>query len=381
MCADVVKANAPLIVSDTAEHHRYAGRPSNIGGAQVRAYAGIPLVGRDGLPLGDFSVSDTGPRDFSERDLTVLAALADAAVALLERHRSELETGRSAVPSMPGGVEGTGVLDNAGFSAAGVRRALERGEIEVHFQPIVSIPEGRMTGLEALARWNLPGVGLISPEFFLPHVEASPLLSQAFTEHVLNSSCSQLAAWHALGAPDLRVSVNVSGFDVTGGMLPSMVSTAVTNADIAYDCLTIEITETVNLRDRDVAISHLGRIRDLGVRVTLDDFGVGYSSLEHAGLLPITGLKLDRSFVAGLGRSTAMGATLDSVVQLCEALEFDLVGEGVETAEVARLLAEAGVSLAQGYFFSRPVPFATISDLIRSARRALPAMSVPGVLV
>jgi EAL domain-containing protein (putative c-di-GMP-specific phosphodiesterase class I) len=291
--------------------------------------------------------------------LDFLKGLTTAAVAWVEQRRSELETGRCAVPPLP--LE----VDRANFSAAGVRRALQRGEVEVHFQPIVTIPDGQMIGLEALARWNLPGVGLIAPQFFLPHVEASPLLSQAFTEHILHTSCSQLASWRAMGS-DLRMSVNVSGYDVTGGNLVSMVIEAVEGASIPYDALTLEITETVNLRDQDLAIRHLGQIRDLGVRVTLDDFGVGYSSLEHAGLLPITGLKLDRGFVAGLGNSTAMGATLGSVVQLCQALRLDLVGEGVETREVAQLLATAGVELAQGYFFSRPVPFGKISEMIHT---------------
>jgi EAL domain-containing protein (putative c-di-GMP-specific phosphodiesterase class I) len=170
------------------------------------------------------------------------------------------------------------------------------------------------------------------------------------------------------------VSVNVTGSDVSSGALFDLVADALHAAHLPPDALTIELTETVELYDRGVAISELGRLNDMGVRVSLDDFGVGYSGLEFVSLLPVNGVKIDRGFIMLLGQSPTMRAALDNVVALTRSLHLELVAEGVENQAQADILLDAGVTCAQGFYFAQPAPAARIGQLFEAADGRLPVL-------
>jgi diguanylate cyclase (GGDEF)-like protein len=235
-----------------------------------------------------------------------------------------------------------------------VRRAIEHDELEMHFQPAVSMPAGRPVGVEALVRWNHPERGLIFPDVFLDLVEHSGLMRQ-LTHLVLAKSLTRAAQWWHAGI-EVPVAVNVSVRDLSDAKFADVVAGLLRDNDLPARALKLEITEHVLMADPGRMTHALESIGRLGVDLSLDDFGTGYSSLVHLKRLPVSELKVDRSFVQRMTSDPDDAAIVRSIVDLAHSLGLRVVAEGVETIESWRALEVLGCDLAQGYLISRPVP-------------------------
>ena len=235
-----------------------------------------------------------------------------------------------------------------------VRRAIENDELEMHFQPAVSVPAGRPVGVEALVRWNHPERGLIFPDVFLDLVEQSGLMRQ-LTHLVLAKSLARAAQWWHAGI-EVPVAVNVSVRDLSDAKFADVVAGLLREHDLPAQALKLEITEHVLMADPGRMTHALESIGRLGVDLSLDDFGTGYSSLVHLKRLPVSELKVDRSFVQRMTSDPDDAAIVRSIVDLAHSLGLRVVAEGVETIESWHALEVLGCDLAQGYLIGRPVP-------------------------
>jgi predicted signal transduction protein with EAL and GGDEF domain len=237
-----------------------------------------------------------------------------------------------------------------------LRRALDAGELRVHYQPIVDLGDRRPVGLEALVRWQHPDRGLLGPGEFIAVAEESGLIGELGL-WVLREACRQAAEWQRAFVPDLLLSVNVSGRQVAQPAFPAKVTDIVRASGLAAGSLMLEITESVLIEEADAPMTVLSELRGRDLRLALDDFGTGFSSLSYLQRLPLDGIKIDRSFVAGLGEHGSNGAAIvDAVARMAAGLDLRLVAEGVETEAQAARLTELGCTYAQGYLFARPLP-------------------------
>jgi diguanylate cyclase len=238
------------------------------------------------------------------------------------------------------------------------RNAIEAGELVLHYQPKTTLDDGRVEAVEALVRWQHPNLGLLYPDSFIPLVEQTDLIDR-LTEWVLRKALSDI---RDLGADwqDLAVAVNVSARSLNRATFASQVVEALRSEDMTPDRLTIEITETALLIDPSRALAVLADIRRAGIRVSLDDFGIGQTSLGYLSSLPVDELKIDKSFVMNMLDDRAHAAIVRSIVELGHNLGFSVVAEGVETADVLASIRATGCDKAQGFYFARPMP---IDDL------------------
>jgi diguanylate cyclase (GGDEF)-like protein len=235
--------------------------------------------------------------------------------------------------------------------------AFDGGQFVLHFQPVIDLDSGAMTGAEALVRWQHPERGLLGPASFLDVLDSVGRLGE-LTRWVLDQACSWAQARHQ-ACPDerpVRVGVNISPRDLLEPGLVQQVRQALADTGLAGRYLCIEVTETAILSDLEASRDVLRALREGGVAVALDDFGTGYSSLTHLRRLPLDIVKIDRSFVAGLGTEPADAAVVAALLDLTRTLGIDVVAEGVETAQQLAVLRQLGCVWAQGYLFSRPVP-------------------------
>jgi diguanylate cyclase (GGDEF)-like protein len=243
-----------------------------------------------------------------------------------------------------------------------LRAALERDEIWLQYQPQVEVRSGRITGMEALARWRQPGGELVEPARFVALAEETGLIFP-LGERVLRMACTQARAWQSAGLPPVRMAVNLSPHQLQrrpkgrlGGYDPvAMVSKVIEESQFDPQWLQIEITESVFLKDPDFAIETLGRLEEVGVSIAIDDFGIGYSSLNYLKVLPASTLKIDRSFVRTVGRQPRDTAIAAAIVALAHNLSLKTVAEGVETVDQWEALRRLGCDEMQGYLFSEPL--------------------------
>nr|WP_281373024.1 PAS domain S-box protein [Kineococcus aurantiacus] len=248
-----------------------------------------------------------------------------------------------------------------------LRTALARDELVLHGQPVVDLATGHPVAVETLVRWQHPQRGLLSPAEFLDVAEDSPLVL-ALGRRVLDESCRLAASWGAaLGAAAPDVHVNVSGRQLESGNLSEDVLDALGRHGVAAHRLVLELTETTMPRITHSLRGDLQRLRDAGVRIAIDDLGTGYSSLARLTELPVDLLKVDLTFVAGLGRDPSCDAVVRAVLSLGSALGLSVVAEGVETAQQADLLRGHGCDTVQGYLYSRPLPEGDLLGLLRAA--------------
>jgi diguanylate cyclase (GGDEF)-like protein/PAS domain S-box-containing protein len=243
-----------------------------------------------------------------------------------------------------------------------LRRALDRDEFRLVYQPVVDLRTGTVAGAEALLRWEHPELGVVSPLQFIPAAEKTGDIVH-IGEWVLREACSQAARLQERW-PEFRLSVNVSGRQVGDPGLPDRVAQIIAEAGLAPGTLGLEITESVLMEaDGDPEVI-LGRLREAGAHLLLDDFGTGYSSLSYLKRFPLDTLKIDRSFVDGLGAEDEDSAIVAAIVQLASTLDLTVVAEGVETGAQLELLTDLRCDLAQGYLLSRPVDAATLEGLL-----------------
>jgi len=232
--------------------------------------------------------------------------------------------------------------------------AVEKGEIDVVYQPLVDLRTGTTAGFEALARWSRPAEGAVPPAEFIPLAEEFGHI-KGIGEFVLGQACAAAARWRSGEHPLPFVAVNVSTMQLDDPAFPATVARILAETGLEPSRLEIEITESVIMKDPDLAIRRLEALRDLGVSIAVDDFGTGYSSLGMLSRLPVTRLKIDRSFVVGFGENRGTSDIISMIIDLCRHLDLEVTAEGVETDAQMRALAEAGIDLGQGFVFSRPV--------------------------
>ena len=237
---------------------------------------------------------------------------------------------------------------------AGLRRALEAGEFRVLYQPKVDVASGRITAMEALARWDHPELGMIGPSEFVPLAEESGLIF-ALGEWVLREACRQAVAWQALGHPPVRMGVNLSGYQLQQPGMARTVLGILEETGLAPEWLELEITETVLMQSPTLAIGVLEEIRGLGIHVSIDDFGTGYSSLAQLKRFSVNTLKIDKSFIQDLEHNPADAAIATAIIAMGACLNLQVVAEGVETEGQLTFLQGKACQGAQGFLFCGPV--------------------------
>jgi diguanylate cyclase (GGDEF)-like protein len=249
--------------------------------------------------------------------------------------------------------------------ASDLRRALEREQFRLYYQPIIEITSGTTVGMEALARWEHPERELLLPREFLPLAEQSGLIVP-LGQWVIDEVCRQTSLWQELrrSAPFLSVSMNLSARELLHPALVSCISEGLREHDLDPKGLELEVTENVALEYEDVLVETLTKLKDLGVRVVIDDFGTGYSSLSHLYHLPIDALKIDQSFVSGLEGDPKARKIAAATIGLARTLDLEVIAEGVETAEQLAHLQALGCELAQGYYISEPLTGEAASVLL-----------------
>jgi len=249
-----------------------------------------------------------------------------------------------------------------------LRRALERMEFVLHYQPVVRLTDGRIVGTEALIRWMHPERGMISPADFIPLAEEAGLIV-AMDRWVTAEACRQLRSWQQRFPSEqpLAISVNISSRQLQDPDLLRDVRAAVEAFGLDPASLTLEITETVLMQDTEATISVLRALRGLGVRLAIDDFGIGFSSLSYLRRLPVDVVKIDRSFVAGVATGSEEWTLARGIIRLVHSLGLETVAEGVERAEQRAHLLALGCRLAQGYYFARPAAAETVTELLEQA--------------
>ncbi len=248
---------------------------------------------------------------------------------------------------------------------ADLRHAIEWGELRLYCQPIVKLSNREITGVEALVRWQHPWLGLLAPAQFLPLAEETGLILE-IDDWVLQETCRAAKAWLASGSMDGQApfSVNVSVWQLQRPDLIDRVQRALVDAALQPSSLRLEITEGSLMQDVDAAMQTLSRLKQLGVGLAIDDFGTGYSSLSYVQRFPLDTIKIDRSFVAEIGRKPATEAILQAIVALARALNCRTIAEGIEADEQLAFLRRIGCNEGQGYLFSRPVPEGEFVDLM-----------------
>ena len=251
---------------------------------------------------------------------------------------------------------------------ADLRRAIPAGEIEPWYQPVVDSSDGRIVGVEVLARWRHPEQGLLSPAAFVPMAEELGLIG-AIDEAVFEAGCARAAPWVAEGLID-AVSFNVSPRDLLDPSFSRKLIGRLARTVLPATALTVEITETFLLQDLALSRRHIERLNAKGVRVALDDFGTGYSNLRALMHLPIQTVKLDRSLIADIARDARVAKLVGSMLHAARALGVRIVAEGVEEEAQAIILRAAGCDRMQGYFFARPMPAEEMEVRLRARTEA-----------
>ncbi|APG26789.1 hypothetical protein A7E78_02310 [Syntrophotalea acetylenivorans] len=245
-----------------------------------------------------------------------------------------------------------------------LRHALQFDELELHYQPIIKLPGMQIAGMEALVRWRHPINGLIPPNQFIPVAEDSNLIV-ALGEWVLKSACRDMKHWRDLGLPELSVSVNVSARQIFDRDFAGFVEQTLIEYSLPPHQLVLEVTENIFLESSNSVESVMNHLKDIGVGLSLDDFGTGYSSLSYLKRFRIDKLKIDRSFMEQVCHSQQDAILVKTIIRMAQNLGMRVVSEGVETEDQVQFLIEQGCELAQGFFFSKPLPLAAIQEVLK----------------
>ena len=292
-------------------------------------------------------------------DATSPDALFSDAEAALNQAKTSNERYLFYAPQMNARVAGRLKLENK------LRLAMERNEFVLYYQPKIDLHENRVTGLEALIRWNDPDGGLVPPALFIPVLEETGMIVEVGA-WVLKQAVAQHAEWRAAGLRPLRIAVNVSPLQLKRKDFVAVVERAIATAGNTGHGLDLEITESMIMEDVEASIEKLKAVKALGVEIAIDDFGTGYSSLQYLARLPISALKIDRAFVQNMTTSANALALVETIIALAHNLELKVIAEGVETEEQANYLRLHKCDQVQGFLFSKPVPAAQVPLMLSS---------------
>jgi diguanylate cyclase (GGDEF)-like protein len=287
-------------------------------------------------------------------DVELLMRKADVAMYLAKEHHTGIEVYDPA--------RDHNSADRLGLLAA-LRRAIDAHELELHYQPKVTLADSEVIGVEALVRWNHPVRGYIPPDEFIPLAETSGLMHR-LTDFVIDTALAQVAAWRGEGLP-VAVAVNISARDLHGTELARSVSEGLAKHRVPAPFLLLELTERTLMAENTRVMDTLIALEALDVALSLDDFGTGYSSMFMLKRLPVSEIKVDRSFVSRLGEGDGDSSIVRSIIDLAHALGMQAVAEGVETEEVWDELVGLGCDTAQGWYVSRPMAPEAATDWLR----------------
>lgn len=246
----------------------------------------------------------------------------------------------------------------------GMRRAIEKEEFRIFYQPKIDSVSSRITALEALIRWEHPELGMLSPAEFIALAEETGLIIP-IGEWVLKRACHDNRQWQEAGLPKVRVAVNLSGYQLQAKNFVSTVTAILEETGLAGDCLEFEVTETVIMQNPDFAVSILTQLREQGIHISIDDFGTGYSSLAHLKRFSVNTLKIDRTFVRDIENNSTDAAITSAIISMGNSLDLKVIAEGVETEGQFDLLREKKCDEMQGYLFSKPIPVEDVAALLR----------------
>lgn len=246
-----------------------------------------------------------------------------------------------------------------------LRRALERNEFELFYQPQLNIETGNIVGMEALMRWNHPDMGMVSPIEFIPLAEESGMIV-LMGEWGLRAACEQNKAWQEAGFPPLTMSVNISSLQFKQQNLTTVVAKILNDTRLDPRYLDLELTEGTVMQNAEDTIATLHSLKEMGIRLSIDDFGTGYSSLSYLKRFPLHTLKVDRSFVKDLTKDADDEAITHAIIAMASSLGLKVIAEGVETEDQLRFLASRGCDEMQGYLFSPPLSASKITELLQS---------------
>ena len=289
----------------------------------------------------------------------------DSFIDILEHAEFALKTGNGVpgticryAPSMHDSIMGITEIEKA------LALAIENNELHLFYQPKIDLKTGVIMGVEALIRWIKPDGTIMTPDSFVPIAEKSRLIGK-ISEFVLNEGCRQNALWQKLGYPKLVMSINFTSNDFYQTDLKDRVLDALVRTGLDPKWLEVELTETLALSDIDFAVDQMNKLRDLGVKLAMDDFGTGYSSLSYLQILPITLLKLDRSFITDIQNDNIAYEIVSAVISIAKSKRIKTIAEGVENSKQEDILRMAGCDYGQGFLYGRPMPAEQLEKLLQ----------------
>ena len=247
--------------------------------------------------------------------------------------------------------------------------ALENNELVLYYQPKINLNNGEIIGMEALIRWIKPDGTIVLPGAFIPVAESSMLITK-ISQFVLYEACRQNKLWQDTGLQKITVSINLTSVDFYQTDVRQTIQSVLDRTELEPQYLEVELTESLALKDIDQAIHQMTELKGLGVKLAMDDFGTGYSSLSYIQVLPITLLKLDRSFIMYLEEDEVSREIVSAVIRIAKSKNIETIAEGIETMGQAEILRKSGCDLAQGYFFGRPMPAEQFEKFLRSKQTA-----------
>jgi EAL domain-containing protein (putative c-di-GMP-specific phosphodiesterase class I) len=375
-CRHAVASKHPLVIEDSRRSALVADDPA-IGDLSVIAYAGVPLVLDDGNVVGAFCAVDRRPRTWSDLALRILADLAATVQTLLDLRRSLAQhrlrdpvatgAGRPDAVTHPldaTGGEGRAIVGEKKHAPQSAARlaligalpgAVARGEITVVFQPIVALATKQLHGFEALARWTHPELGTVGPSEFIPVAEASGEI-MLIGEHVLGTACRRLSGWRTQSGEALRVTVNVSPVQLAAANIADVIQGILEEHGLPGSALVLDLSEDVFRTPAGEQRRNLERLRELGIKIALDNFGTGRSAPSDLRRFPVDVIKVDRSLLDGLETDPHDAPLMQAILAISAGMDIELVAEGVETRAQRELLCLSGCHYGQGFLFAPPLP-------------------------
>jgi EAL domain-containing protein (putative c-di-GMP-specific phosphodiesterase class I) len=249
-----------------------------------------------------------------------------------------------------------------------LKKALERDEFVLFYQPQINLQTGEISGIEALIRWQHPKLGMIPPVQFISIAEESGLIFP-MSAWVLNEACRQAYVWQRAGLAAVRMAVNVSSYQFRQNGLIDMVKQALMNSGLPSSLLELELTESSIMQDIDTTIRSLSQLKEIGVTLSVDDFGTGYSSMNYLKRFPLNTLKIDRSFIMDITSDPNDAAIIRAIIALAKSLGLKTIAEGVETEEQLRFLRQHHCDEIQGFLISKPMPAEEVQHLLVSGMK------------